>query len=516
MALAAANTKTLDRTAPVETTGGVVTGVVRSSDLAFLGIPYAKARRFAAPQPADPWSGTRAATTIGFAAPQTEHPVPGVAASGPQDEACLNLNVFTPAADGKRRPVLVWIHGGGFTHGAGYEPLYDGGLLAARGDVVVVTTNYRLGALGFLRLPAIGAKGNQGLLDQIAALGWVRDNVGAFGGDPGNVTVFGESAGSASVSCLLAMPGARGLFRRAIMQSGVGRAASPEQADGVADLLLEKLGLDRARAAELLGLAPARILGAQAAVAEKLGSGFGIGFGPVRDDVTLPVAPIEAVAAGAAKDIEIVIGSTRDEAKLFVPPKRDPLDQAGLVKAVRALLPKADDKGAAELAEAYRAAWRKAGLPHDNLDVIDALLGDLRFRLPSLRLAAAQSSAGGKAYMYLFAHASPARRGALGACHGLDLPFTFGTLTAPTQDRFAGTGPAVERLAGEMMDAWLAFARTGNPSHGSIAPWSPYDETRRPTMVFGTQVSRQEDDPFGEARRAAEAVPRGGESHRLH
>jgi para-nitrobenzyl esterase len=236
----------------------------------------------------------------------------------------------------------------------------------------------------------------------------------------------------------------------------------------------------------------------------------------VRDDATLPIAPIDAVAAGAAKGIEIVIGSTRDEAKLFVPLKRDPLDQAGLVKAVRDLLPKADDKGAAELAEAYRAAWRTAGLPHDNLDVIDALLSDLRFRLPSLRLAAAQSSAGGKAYVYLFAHASPARRGALGACHGLDLPFTFGTLTAPTQDRFAGTGPTVERLAGEMMDAWLAFARTGNPSHAGIAPWLPYDETRRPTMVFGTQVSRQEDDPFGEARQAAEIVPRGGESHRLH
>ena len=411
---------------------------------------------------------------------------------------------------------MVWKHGGGFTHGAGYEPLYDGGPLAARGDVVVVTINYRLGALGFLRLPAVGANGNQGLLDQITALEWVHDNIAAFGGDPGNVTIFGESAGSASVSCLLAMPGARGLFRRAIMQSGVARTASPESADGVADLLLENLGLDRTRAAELLTLAPTRILDAQAAVAQEVGSGFGIGFGPMRDDATLPATPVDAVSAGAARGIEIVIGSTRDEAKLFVPIQRDSIDQAGLVNAVRALLPKTDDNVAAALAEAYRASWRIAGLPHDNLDVVDALVGDLRFRLPSLRLAAAQSSVGGKAYVYLFAHASPARRGALGACHGLDLPFTFGTLTAPTQDRFAGTGPYVERLAGEMMDAWLAFAKTGNPSHAGIAPWSPYDETRRPTMVFGTQVSRQEDDPFGEARRAAEAAPRGGESHRLH
>ena len=160
-------------------------------------------------------------------------------------------------------------------------------------------------------------------------------------------------------------------------------------------------------------------------MAEKVGTGFGIGFGPMRDDATLPAAPTDAVRAGVAKGIEIVIGSTRDEAKLFVPIQRDPLDQAGLVKAVRALLPKADDSSAAELAEAYRGSWRKAGLPHENLDVVDALVGDLHFRLPSLRLAAAQQSAGGKTYVYLFAHASPARRAALGACHGLDLPFTL-------------------------------------------------------------------------------------------
>ena len=184
----------------VTTTSGRVTGMALGNHLAFLGIPYAKAKRFAQPQPADKWSGVKQATQIGFAAPQTFSIIPGFAASGPQNEDCLNLNVFTPAADNMKRPVMVWIHGGGFTHGAGYEPLYRGGPLSERGDVVVVSINYRLGVLGFLHLPEIGAAGNMGLLDIITALRWVRDNIAAFGGDPDRVTIFGESAGSAATA----------------------------------------------------------------------------------------------------------------------------------------------------------------------------------------------------------------------------------------------------------------------------------------------------------------------------
>jgi para-nitrobenzyl esterase len=489
----------------VHTTGGRVEGVRREGHLAFYNVPYAACpsgeHRFRAPQPAAPWGGVRRAHEIGYAAPQTPHVIQGFAASGPQDEDCLNLNVFTPAADGARRPVLFWIHGGGFTHGAGYEPLYDGGPFVTRHDVVVVTINYRLGALGFLSIPEAGFGPNQGLLDQVAALRWVQANVEAFGGDPANVTIFGESAGSASVAALLAMPPAKGLFHRAILQSGVGRASPPEVAAKSANALLEALGLTRERAAELAQVPAAEIVKAQAAV-QKLG----LAFGPVRDAATLPDEPMKIVRAGGASETAVLIGTNRDEVKLFnAAAPRQPLDEAGLVAAVRAVLPKADEAQAKGLVDAYRASRQAKGLPHEALDVLDAVQSDVRFRIPSIRLASAQRSVQPNTYLYLFTHASPARRGALGACHALEMPFVFGTLSAPTQDRFCGTGPEVERLSAEMNAAWAAFARTGNPSTPGLA-WPAFDPDRRTTMVFDTAASHVQDDPLGDERTAIEPL----------
>ncbi len=490
----------------VTTTSGRVAGVARAKHVAFLGIPYARAKRFGAPQAPDSWSGVRSADTIGLAAPQATHPIPGFSASGPQGEDCLNLNVFTPATDNKRRAVMFWIHGGGFTHGAGYEPLYNGGPLCVRGDVVLVTINYRLGALGFLRVPEIGAAGNQGLLDCIAALNWVRDNIRAFGGDPDQVTIFGESAGSAAVGCLLGMPAARGLFKRAIMESGAGRAATPETADKIADAMLKELGLDRSRVRELMTIDSKEIVRAQQVVQQTFATGTARGFGPVKDAGVLPDEPIAMVRGGSAKGIDIIIGTTRDENKLFVPPRREPISDAALLDALSATL-RAKDKAAVQaLVDTYRASRSAKKLPTDNLDIFDAVATDVRFRMPSLKLALNQRAAGGKAFVYLFTHASPARRGALGSCHALELPFVFGTLDAPTQDRFAGTGADVERLSRDMMDAWLSFARTGDPAAASVGAWSAYDEAKRQTMVFDTRFSRQEDDPFGEERRALEAL----------
>ena len=489
----------------VTTGNGRLSGVARQGHIAFLGIPYATAKRFAPPMPAPAWSGVKEATKIGFAAPQTSHVISGFAASGPQDEDCLNLNVFTPASDGSKRPVMFWIHGGGFTHGAGYEQLYDGGPLAVRGDVVVVTINYRLGALGFLRLPEIGAHGNQALLDQVMALRWVRDNIAAFGGDPAQVTIFGESAGSASVGCLVTMPAARGLFRRAIQQSGVGRAANPDVADRIGDAILELLGLDRTRAKDLLTIAPEKIVQAQSRIGAGLFSE--LRFGPVVDAATLPATPLKAVAAGAAKEVDIVIGTNRDEVKLFAAAmRREPIDDAQLLKDVLAALPNANEGEAKNLIEVYRASRKVRQLHDDNLDILDAVGSDVRFRVNSVRWARDQRAAGGKAWLYLFTHASPARRGALGSCHALEMPFVFGTLHAPTQDKFAGTGADVERLSREMMDAWLSFANNGDPAHPSIAPWSQYDGEKRPTMIFGTRGSAQENDPFGEERTAIEKL----------
>lgn len=491
----------------VQTAGGKVEGLKRPGHLAFYGIPYAAAptgeRRFRPPAPAPSWTGVRQATQIGFAAPQTPHFVIGFAASGPQDEDCLNLNVFTPAADGAKRPVMVWIHGGGFTHGAGYEALYDGGRLATRGEVVVVSLNYRLGALGFLSIPEARIGANQGLLDQVAALRWVKDNIAAFGGDPDEVTIFGESAGSASVGCLVAMPAARGLFKRAIYQSGAGRPMGPEAAAKVADTLLHRLGLDRSRASELFQLPTDAILEAQA----KSGLLPGQGFAPVRDPETLPENPLEVAARGEASGVAVLIGSNRDEMKLFnAAMPREPLDDAGLGAAVARMLPKASADHVASLIETYRASRSAKGLPTEGLDLLDAIQSDLTFTTPSMRLAAAQSAHQPKTFMYLFTHASPARRGKLGASHALEMPFVFGTLDLPTQRKFAGEGPEVERLSAEMMDAWIAFARTGDPNHPGLPAWPPYDGERRATMIFDSAASRVENDPFGEERAALLAL----------
>jgi para-nitrobenzyl esterase len=302
------------------------------------------------------------------------------------------------------------------------------------------------------------------------------------------------------------MPSARGLFRRAIMESGAGRAATPETSDRIADAMLKELGLDRGRVSELLTVDAKEIVRAQQVVLQSFATGTARGFGPVTDPAMMPDEPIAMVRGGAAKAVDIVIGTTRDENKLFVPPRREPISDVALVDAVRATVAGKDKTAVQKLVETYRASRKAKNLPTDNLDILDAVATDVRFRMPSLRLALHQRAAGGKAYVYLFTHASPARRGALGSCHALELPFVFGTLNAPTQDRFAGTGPDVERLSRDMMDAWLAFATTGDPAATAIGAWSAYDDVKRPTMVFDTKFSRQEDDPFGEERRALEAL----------
>jgi para-nitrobenzyl esterase len=230
-------------------------------------------------------------------------------------------------------------------------------------------------------------------------------------------------------------------------------------------------------------------------------------FNPVIDPAVLPATPIGAIAGGAAREIEIVIGTNRDEIKQFVAmTRREPIDDAQLLAEVRATLPKAGASEAQEAIDLYRASRKAHQLPYDNLDILDAVVTDTRFRIPSIRLAQGQIAAGGKAWMYLFTHESPARRGALGACHSVEMPFVFGTLDAPTQDRFAGTGPDVERLSGEMMDAWLGFSRNGAPDHASIAPWSLYDAQTRPTMIFGTKASTQQPNPFADERRLMERL----------
>jgi len=473
----------------VGTEFGKVEGESRGAHERFLGIPYAApplgARRWRAPEPPAPWSHTRPALAFAPACPQTPSALPGMAV-GAQDEDCLYLNVYTPRADAKRRPVFFWIHGGGFTAGAGSQALYDGGALAERGDVVVVTINYRLGALGYLALP--GADANLGQLDQIAALRWTRANIAAFGGDPDRIAIAGESAGGMAVATLLGMPGARGLFRAAIPQSGAAHNVhSPESAARVVESFLEALGRPQADLAALRALPAAQLLEAQGRVlSERRALGL-LAFAPCVDPASLPVRPLDAVREGSARGVALLVGSNRDEVKLFRMGIADSasLTEESLAKRVRAGLAasRIDEAHGGRVIETYRRAraGRASTEPGELLDAIDS---DRTFRVPAVRLAEAQRAHEPRAFMYLFTWPSPARRSTLGACHALELPFMFGTLDAPTMDRFAGKGPEAELLSARMMDAWIAFTRSGEPGHADLPDWPAYDAGERATLIF--------------------------------
>jgi para-nitrobenzyl esterase len=473
----------------VETVSGKIEGERRGSHERFLGIPFAAPpvgeRRWRAPEPAPQWSRVRPAVHFAPSAPQPPSALPGMAV-GPQDEDCLYLNVYTPSADGAPRPVMFWIHGGGFTTGSGSQALYDGGALAERGDVVVVTINYRLGALGYLHLP--GCDANIGQLDQIAALRWTRDNIRAFGGDPEQVTIFGESAGGMAVATLLGMPGARGLFRAAIPQSGAAHNVhTRESAARVTSALLAALGQSTPELAKLRALPAAKLIEAQTAVmAERRALGQ-LAFCPTVDPATLPKPPLDAVREGAAKGVALLVGSNRDESKLFRMGVAESasLSEESLAKRVRASLSalRAHESHAERVVETYRQA-RTGRASVEPGELLDAIESDRTFRIPAIRLAESQQPHEPRTYMYFFTWESPARRGTLGSCHALELPFVFGTLDAPTMDRFAGKGPDADALAARMMDAWIAFARSGQPSHASLPGWPAYDHAQRATLVF--------------------------------
>src|SRR5437588_132257 len=380
------------------TTTGTIRGRHADGVTVFKGIPYAAPpvgeNRFRVPQPPTPWGGVRDALDYGPSAPQPTQRPPGWSQEKATSEDCLYLNVWTPALDDAKRPVMVWFHGGLYSIGSGSWPVYDGAALARRGDVVVVTVNHRLGPLGYLHLADIGgtayaSSGNAGMLDLVASLEWVRDNIGAFGGDPSNVTIFGESGGGAKVSTLLAMPTARGLFHRAAIQSGPGlRAQEPEEAADRAARLLSELGVapGEGALAALQAMPAQRLVAAQQAIfprssAAGAGAPGGAGgrmpgLGPVRDGSILPAHPYAALADGTAADVPVLIGRNRDEATMFmaadpVLAQPDELDETGLRRRLSGLGPKAE-----ELLAGYRKA-RPEATPLDLLIAIrtDAFMG---------------------------------------------------------------------------------------------------------------------------------------------
>jgi para-nitrobenzyl esterase len=490
-----------------ETTYGPVEGLREEKCQIFSGIPYARPPvgklRFHPPEPPDKWNQVRPAQKFGPSSLQGSHSIIGFAADGPVGEDCLYLNIYTPKADRQKRPVMFWIHGGGFTHGTSDSPIYNGRFLAERGDVVVVTINYRLGVLGYLYLGGHGGKewsasANCGQLDQIAALKWVRDNIGAFGGDPHNVTIFGESAGASAVVTLMAMPAAKGLFHRVIAQSGTGVALTPAQASNLTDIYLSELGLTSKEAQRLRDIPAEDLLKAQTRVLVHLLNNFNLRFRPTIDKLTLPRQPFEVIKEGEARAISLMVGNNRDEMKLFKDHKNlKPISDSDLEKIVEGLRGKETKTTAAALIGIYKKSRADHGLPYDNRNIEDAVLSDSRFRIPCLRLAEVH----GRAYVYLFTWESPALRGALGSCHALEMPFVFGTCNHPMEQRFAGAGPEADRLSQKMMDAWIAFARTGDPNHKDLTGWEGYNTKERTTMVFGRESGIQK-APFEEERGA--------------
>ena len=506
-----------DTPAIVETTAGKIEGIFRRGLYAFRGVPYAAPPvgrlRWLPPEPPKPWSGVRPALQLAPIAPQNpmglallDSPVPE-----PQDEDCLYLNVWTPGLDDARRPVMVWIHGGGFTAGSGSSLAYNGRTLSSRGDTVIVTINYRLNVLGFLNLNEITdgkipATGNEGLLDQVFALEWVHNNIANFGGDPDNVTIFGESAGGFSVGSLLALPKARGLFHKAVLQSGAAHTAHTtiDSARHVASTFLELLGISSDDIDGLRSLSTERLLEGHRKLSAKANdpkSGIGsLALRPVVDGKVLPQVPIDAIAGGSADNIATLVGTNLDEAKLFNTMNEGihEMDEARLLRRIQRLIPTGDVPA---LIENYRQVREERGMSTTPAELFMALQTDKAFRMPAVRLAESHSCRNQSTYMYLFTWTSPLRGGVLGACHALELGFLFGLL----DDNFSGSGPEAEALSKNIQDAWLAFARTGNPSCEGLGQWPAYGE-RRETMLLDKECAVVT-APYDEERRAWESFP---------
>jgi len=512
----------------VQTRAGKVQGLVHDGISGFLGIRYGKAPigklRFMPPQPADAWSGIYDATDFGAPAMQLAggtsvdvandfglqmHRVFNTPSEMKvQNEDCLFLNVWTPAADNKKRPVMVWIHGGGFAYGSGSQPIYQCDGLARAGDVVAVSVNHRLNVFGYLNLAeAMGAdyasSGTVGMQDLVLALKWIRDNIEAFGGDPGNVMIMGQSGGGQKVSILCAMPSAKGLFHKAAIQSGPGLALGrPGPAAAGAKRLLDALDIKPGERSKLEAIPAPEII----AAAQKLGGGpggGGAGGGPIVDGIAIPRDPFTPDAPAVSADVPILVGWAKDEWTIFTAgePWFGKMTEADLQARVKPM---------GENGQKLLAAVRKdfPGYSPTNLWVE---MISVRVMQGSETLAARKAEQGrAPAYVYMTSWETPAGGGVFKAPHTVEIPFML--YSYDKVRAFVGPGPEPKHMADQIGGAWVAFARTGNPNHPGIPHWPAYDPKTRPVMDFNVK-SRVVNDPWPEVRVALSGMtappPRG-------
>jgi para-nitrobenzyl esterase len=500
----------------VETASGRVVGVTSESVHVFKGIPYgastAGANRFMPPHQPEPWTGVREAIVYAGRSPQAaagaQRPelatVWGPVDTLPVGEDCLTLHVWTPALDNFKRPVMVWLHGGAFSYGSANSPRYDSTNLARRNDVVVIAVNHRLNIFGHLDLSQIGGErfaqsGNVGVLDLVLALEWVREHAARFGGDPGNVTIFGQSGGGGKVSALLAMPSAKGLFRKAIIQSGASvRFAERERTTRLADAVLKHLGLRADQLEALQALPLARLQEAVAPAQETLPRPRyplldRYNFGPVIDGRVLPNHPFDPAAPSMSDDVPIMIGGTKDESAIFLAPDDAVWNRSVTDDDLRKRIASVAGDAADRLL-AYYKRRDPAAAPSDRL--ITALTAS-NFGMRSTLLAERKAArAKAPVWMYSFDWETPAFGGRLKAPHSVDVPFVFDTLHMIGEPH---RKPHAQALADRVSKTWATFARNGDPGNEAIPSWPAYAAERRATMLLDDKC-RVVDDPDGEVR----------------